>query len=134
MCFVFNIIHFTQAWRVSDPTRRLIYNLLRSPVGLWDALKICYNESKPQDAGSICLAERLKEMILVWTKWFNHPYHKALTALTMDNLDDDYFVVGNELVESPDLWKEIQAGGKNMQNDQKELACLSCWYFTPTNL
>ncbi|CAK9107144.1 Uncharacterized protein SCF082_LOCUS49885 [Durusdinium trenchii] len=57
------------AWRVSDPTRRLIYNLLRSPVGLWDALKICYNESKPQDA-----------------------------ALTMDNLDDDYFVVGNELV------------------------------------
>lgn len=52
----------------------------------------------------------------------------------MDNLDDDYFVVGNELVESPDLWKEIQAGGKNMQNDQKELACLSCWYFTPTNL
>ncbi|CAK9033935.1 unnamed protein product [Durusdinium trenchii] len=58
-----------RAWRVSDPTRRLIYNLLRSPVGLWDALKICYNESKPQDA-----------------------------ALTMDNLDDDYFVVGNELV------------------------------------
>lgn len=69
-----------QAWRVIDTTRRLIYNLLRSPKGLWDSLKICYNESKPQDA-----------------------------ALTMENMDGDFFVVGTELVDSPENWKEIQA-------------------------
>lgn len=40
-----------EAWRVGDSARRLIYNLLRSPTGLWEALKLCYNESKPQDAG-----------------------------------------------------------------------------------
>eukprot|EP00435_Cladocopium_sp_Y103_P022359 s514_g5.t1 len=59
------------AWRVTDTMRKLIYNLLRSPKGLWDALKICYNESKPQDA-----------------------------ALTMENMDGDFFVVGTELVET----------------------------------
>ena len=58
----------------------MIYNLLRSPKGLWDALKECYNESKPQDA-----------------------------ALTMENMDGDFFVVGTELVDSPENWKEIQA-------------------------
>lgn len=40
-----------KAWRVGDSTRRLIYNLLRSPPGLWDALKECYNVSKPELAG-----------------------------------------------------------------------------------
>lgn len=28
----------------------------------------------------------------------------------MDNMDGDYFVVGNELVDGDDLWKEIEAG------------------------
>ena len=40
-----------QAWRVNDATRRLIYNLLRSPPALWEALKVCYNEDKPELAG-----------------------------------------------------------------------------------
>lgn len=31
--------------------RRLIYNLLRCPSGLWEALKICYSGSKPEHAG-----------------------------------------------------------------------------------
>ena len=41
----------SKAWRVGDSTRKLIYNLLRSPKGLLDALKACYNESKPEHAG-----------------------------------------------------------------------------------
>ena len=43
--------NLAQGWRVGDSTRRLIYNLLRSPAALWDALKECYNESKPEHAG-----------------------------------------------------------------------------------
>lgn len=42
---------FAKSWRVSDATRRLIYNLLRSPAGLWDALKECYNDNKPELSG-----------------------------------------------------------------------------------
>lgn len=30
--------------------------------------------------------------------------------MTMENLDGDYFVVGNELVDAPANWKEMQAG------------------------
>ena len=41
----------SKGWRVNDSTRRLIYNLLRSPKGLWTALKLCYNETKPELAG-----------------------------------------------------------------------------------
>lgn len=33
----------------------------------------------------------------------------TLSALTMDNMEGDYFVVGNELVDGDDLWKETQA-------------------------
>ena len=34
----------------------------------------------------------------------------VLAALTMENMEGDYFVVGHELVEtSNSLWKEIQA-------------------------
>ena len=77
-----------KTWRVTDNTRRLIYNLLRSPPGLWEALKTCYNESKPQDA-----------------------------ALTMDNINGDYFVVGNEFAESPENWKEIQARFKSKKQN-----------------
>ncbi|CAL1160103.1 unnamed protein product [Cladocopium goreaui] len=40
-----------RTWRVNDATRRLIYNLLRSPPALWEALKLCYNEDKPELAG-----------------------------------------------------------------------------------
>ena len=41
----------TKGWRVTDSMRRLIYNLLRCPSGLWEALEICYSESKPEHAG-----------------------------------------------------------------------------------
>lgn len=34
---------------------------------------------------------------------------QTLSALTMDNMEGDYFVVGHELVDGDDLWKEIQA-------------------------
>ncbi|CAK9075895.1 unnamed protein product, partial [Durusdinium trenchii] len=68
-------------WRVADTTRRLIYNLLRCPTALWEALKACYNESKPEQA-----------------------------ALTMENMDGDYFVPGTELLENgPKIWQDIQA-------------------------
>ncbi|CAK9096217.1 Uncharacterized protein SCF082_LOCUS45183, partial [Durusdinium trenchii] len=59
---------------------RLIYNLLRCPTALWEALKACYNESKPEQA-----------------------------ALTMENMDGDYFVPGTELLENgPKIWQDIQ--------------------------
>ena len=47
-----------------------------------------------------------------WPKFgvFCHSYLLTLAALTMENMDGDFFVVGNELVESPPLWKEIQVG------------------------
>ncbi|CAL1152588.1 unnamed protein product [Cladocopium goreaui] len=67
-------------WRVTDSMRRLIYNLLRCPSGLWEALKICYSESKPEHA-----------------------------AMTMENMEGDYFVPGTELLENvPKIWKDIQ--------------------------
>ena len=48
---------FVEAWRISDPLRRLIYNLLRCPRELWEMLKDMYNNSKPEHAAileSLC--------------------------------------------------------------------------------
>lgn len=135
------INEFNKAWRVSDSARRLIYNLLRSPPGLWEALKICYNESKPQDAGfgllsvSRYLCSKIPPSCEITSGRFDSKKHVismiimkdnvlkenncqvfsissqslTLSALTMDNMEGDYFVVGNELVDGDDLWKEIQA-------------------------
>ena len=41
----------SEAWRVSDGTKRMIYNLLRCPPDLWLLLKRCYNETKPEHSG-----------------------------------------------------------------------------------
>ncbi|CAK9047521.1 unnamed protein product [Durusdinium trenchii] len=71
-----------QAWRISDPLRRLIYNLLRCPRELWEMLKDMYNNSKPEHA-----------------------------AMTLENLDGDFYVPGTVLDTSDTIWKEIQAKG-----------------------
>ena len=42
---------FWQGLEVSEGVKKMIYNLLRCPLQLWDMLKYIYNNTKPELAG-----------------------------------------------------------------------------------
>ena len=67
---------------------------------------------------TVCHVKTRSDMMLIYLNFIERYYWSiiancsqslTLSALTMDNMDGDYFVVGYELVDGDDLWKEIQA-------------------------